>query len=78
MAMFRRNPFGQGWLIVDLPEGTKVGDTVAVPRRDGTIASILVGEIRTYDGRPVAVPARKARGKAATPATCPNCGHSLG
>lgn len=62
MARFRRHPFNaREWIVIDIPAGTKAGDTISVNRKDGTIASVLVASVADLGGSLVATIVRQPK-----------------
>lgn len=62
MARFRRHPFNaREWIVVDIPSGTQPGDTISVNRKDGTVASVLVGSVADLGGSLVATIVKQPR-----------------
>lgn len=76
MAYFIRNPKGEGWVVADLPEGTKAGDEIRVDKRGGAVASVLIASVEDSGYGPIATIAKKPRARK-RPSTCPSCGHEF-
>lgn len=46
MAIFRRLVDEGVWVVGDLPKGAKKGTVLAVPKKDGSIASVVLASVK--------------------------------